>query len=728
MKKLIALTLAVIMLAAALAGCAAPKASYGSNVRVTSSDAEDAAAWLTERLGDALTDRVVIGTDADGYDIDLSTLEDDGYIVRKLGGETAIFARTADGLVGGVRKYAKAVEAGEADALNVTFHEGYRIECLRLAGIDVGEYAITVDCENDYYRTEITNRYAKGLAGLIKKACGAELEIGGESEHKIVFRRIEADGWKEGSYHYFFENGDLIFEFTEQCGAKNGMVKFLDDECGWDDLYHGVDVLAEADLVDVPADTDVLCHTRFDHSFLTSMTRPYLAVQSSLHEAARGAWDYRAKIGYTDHYLGWVWGREYGYWGRINPEHLICLTDENVFDVVVEEVTAYIEDCLASGQVIGEGLTTILFGMEDGNTWCQCKNCVKVRLEEGKTWAGPVVRFTNRVEEAIDEAGYDGLKFPIFAYLGSNQPPLTAPNPDIYVQYVYDSQCIKHDLTGDQCWPTMAWQNGYFQHMNNKTQTDWIKGWLELTPNVIGRPGPLWPSYTTFTILDQTYEDVNCMSDVGVRWIYSDFDSGEETDPMLIVMELWNAMYFDADMTRTEFNEELARLMEKHYGSGWQHVKRYYDLLEATEIAGEFCVTSWGTPFWYMHDLDIYAASWDEMLDELALAERDADSAHQVDLIRRLRTAALYTGCALLYYGAYEFEDEATLDMLRERWDDMLATMASCGIENMKERNHILDSLDDTMWQEEYAQNRHAVIYVILGLDSMRPAPEGYSD
>ena len=168
---------------------------------------------------------------------------------------------------------------------------------------------------------------------------------------------------------------------------------------------------------------------------------------------------------------------------------------------------------------------------------------------------------------------------------------------------------------------------------------------------------------------------------------------------MLIVTELWNAMNFDPDMTRTEFYEEVARLHEKHYGSGWEHVKRYYDLLEATEIAGSFCVTSWGTASRYMHDLDIYAASWDEMLEELTLAEREADSAHQVDLIRRLRTAALYSGCVLLYDRAVGLEDAAALDMLRERWARMLEVMATTGIGNMIENNRILASLDDTVRQ-----------------------------
>ena len=60
MKRLISLILAAIMLVAVLASCAGtPTASYKSNIRLTSSDAADAAAWLTERLGNKLTDRIV---------------------------------------------------------------------------------------------------------------------------------------------------------------------------------------------------------------------------------------------------------------------------------------------------------------------------------------------------------------------------------------------------------------------------------------------------------------------------------------------------------------------------------------------------------------------------------------------------------------------------------------------------------------------------------------------
>ena len=58
MKKTLSLILAAILLTAALASCAvAPKEAY-AKIRLTSSDASDAAAWLAERLGARLTDRL----------------------------------------------------------------------------------------------------------------------------------------------------------------------------------------------------------------------------------------------------------------------------------------------------------------------------------------------------------------------------------------------------------------------------------------------------------------------------------------------------------------------------------------------------------------------------------------------------------------------------------------------------------------------------------------------
>ena len=165
-------------------------------------------------------------------------------------------------------------------------------------------------------------------------------------------------------------------------------------------------------------------------------------------------------------------------------------------------------------------------------------------------------------------------------------------------------------------------------------------------------------------------------------------------------------------------------------------MKRYYDLLEAAESAGDYCWTTWFSNFYYLYDLGLFADTWDEMLEELALAEREADSAHQVDLIRRVRAASLYSGSFLLYFRTYELGDEAALDVLRARWDEMFETLGTCGItkllstanyENLINYGELHSSLDETMWTE-FARDRELVVYKIMGLQTMRPAPEEYAN
>ena len=141
MKKTIALILCAVFIAAALASCAVPQTANTSNIRVTSSDAADAAEWLAGRIGEKAAN-VVLGTNADGYALDLSSLEDDGYFISARGGEDVlILAKTATGLDIAVRKYAKSVERGDAIA-DVTYHEGERVKKLTIAGNDISDIKV----------------------------------------------------------------------------------------------------------------------------------------------------------------------------------------------------------------------------------------------------------------------------------------------------------------------------------------------------------------------------------------------------------------------------------------------------------------------------------------------------------------------------------------------------------------------------------------------------------
>ena len=412
MKRALSLIIAAIMLAASLASCADRREGAGldPNITVTSSDAIGAAKWLEERL-DMFPDRIVLGTDASAYDVDVSALEDDGYIIRRTGDELALFARTPDGLDRAARRYAKAVQAGDTVS-DETFHEGYRIEELRLTGNDISTYAIRVESSSDSVCSWVTKNVAGTFSELFGIACGFAPEVSGKAEHYIVLRHVENDGFKDSSYNYHFENGDLIIEFAEIYGAKNGALLFLQNECGWTDLILGYDVLEEADLIDVPADLDVTVHPTLEGGLCQCIRN----CRSTLRKLNPSLAEYSYKIPSAHHALGEIWAT---YYSKRHFGHYPCLTDEDVIETCVEDIVAHIEGRIAAGEKLGEDIYHIDLGMEDGDgngtTFCNCKNCQSVYLEEGAAWAGPMIRFANRVEEEVDEAGYDGIKYSVFA-------------------------------------------------------------------------------------------------------------------------------------------------------------------------------------------------------------------------------------------------------------------------------------------------------------------------
>ena len=744
MKKLLSLVLAAILLAAALASCAAQSSPVlDPNITVTSSDAIGAARWLEERL-DMFPDRIILGTDAAAYGVDLSSLEDDGYIIRHIDGEIALFARTPEGLDRAARLYAKTVDAGDP-VDDVTYHEGYRIEKLLFAGVDAAEYAAIVEDSNEYNGRWVEKNVADTFAKLVKTACGAQLSPIDEAAHRVVFRRIEDESFKESSYHYYFADGDLIFEYADLAGARNGMARFLEDECGWTDLYYGFDDLAEADLVDVPAQTDVICHPRFGGIRMTTMGS--FRSDNTLAQLNYEAFSYKYRIPSAHHYLGAVWAKDYG--GQA-VGHMPCLTSDDVFEVTVEELSENVEGQFASGLKIGEGIEYINLGMEDSNYWCSCKSCLKTAFAEGYTWAGPMVLFANRVEEAMDELGYDGLKYSIFAYAGSNPPPKTVPNDDIYITFVCDGYCTRHSLNGTQCTGQCLSVRNVFGSVttgNNREEAEWIRGWCELSDNVYVRPAPLLAPMHAFTIIDQTYDDVTFLSECGVKCIYDEIYSSYEIDTNLIVTELWEAMLFDPDMTRTEYYEEVARLFEKYYGSGWQGVFDYVECLEETEMADDGCWSAWNSyaflSDYTQYDHAVYRELWDRMLDSLTQAEYDADSIEQQRRVKLLRMSALCSGCYSSYYFAYQENDDEKIAMLEERWAELIQITKDLGVYDQFRHGWspyglephypdgymFFDTLEETAWRGAWITSFYRDYPNILydaGYTEIRPMPEEY--
>ena len=720
MKRILAITLSAIMLAAALSGCASVPTSRTINPKIalTSSDASDAAEWLNSQLGGNLTDRVVLGTSTDGYGVDLSALENDGYVIRNFGGEIALFARTTDGLDRAVRRYAKAVKAG-AEVEDVTYHEGYRIESLTIAGADISEFAISVEGEWEYLRNQVKSVVAQGLSDLLNYACGVRVPFG-DAKHKIIFRETADESFKEATYSYRVENGDLIFEYADIMGANYGVNVFLEDELGWEQLSFGDDELAESDHAEIAEGLSVTVTPLFDKGY-----NPYDAgygrsfnIKTSLSGATNTMYSTYYKIPVACHGLtSYKWG---GYCPEFHTSQ-ICYTDEVVFNAIESSILDYTDKQLSAGKKIGDDLTFIDVAQGDNYRYCHCKNCIITYGEEGGAWSGAVVRWANRLAEEIEEEGYGGLVYGVFAYAGTNKPCLTKPRADVYVTYVTNGSCYYHFLDGSQCTGSsfdMAGVWGSNVRLNNKDfGADWMTGWGELCDqgNFYVWGYSLSNPIRDYTLIDRIYEDFHFMSECGVNAVFMEGEIGIGITINSIHHRLMVYLQLHPQITKQEYAEVVGKMLEHEYGDGWREIYRVIGLWEKAQLAADVCGCCWGYSAIAGHGQlgwNVYSENWEEIHSLIEGALAQTNSAKQEKQLKKLSITFLYNGCFGEFFRAYEAHDEQTLAKLDERWALMLERFADVGIDYHSFREmggtfSLFDTVEETafkLWIGERAK------------------------
>ena len=406
MKRTIALFLAAILVAAALVSLAyAPTAN--ARIRTTSDDAADAAAWLEERLGDRLSDRVVMGTDSAGYGVDLSALEDDGYIIRSVGAEIALFARTTDGLDRAARAYAKSVEAGEGIA-DAAYHEGYRIKRIEIAGRDISEY--TVFCENEPYLVAAANEFA----ARIKEACGVSLTVSTEASAapSISIGYVHDDSLNTCGYRWTVDENGLALLCSDgykPSSAHYGVVRFLENALGWFGLSFGYEALVEAELISLPVgesggETNAFGQIAVygdSHCPSDLFEHPYGSL-NGIPTACHGL--------QSNKFGGALSTSPNRNWENDQP----CWLSEEFLEESYEDILAYIEKILSTGCVIGEDFFFVDIAHGDNDNWCACRDCTKLYRDEGATHSAHIVTWANDLIAEINKVR-PGLFYGIFA-------------------------------------------------------------------------------------------------------------------------------------------------------------------------------------------------------------------------------------------------------------------------------------------------------------------------
>ena len=487
MKNVLCILLAAVFIASALASCSAePTAAISASIRLTTSDAFDAAAWLTDRLGDKLTDKLVLGTDADGYGVDVSALEADGYVIRSLGGEVALFARTTDGLDRAVRKYAHTVESG-APVADVTFHEGYRVKSLTIAGNDVSEYAIVRVTEDD----PCVKTAAETLAKYIEKACGAALPVCTEADftstgraHRIAISSGDASLGDEGFTISIGEDGTLTVSGGVWRGSLFGVYDLLED-IGW--RFVGA--------AWIPTDRQEYLyeaeHVELDSS-LNRTELPSIPIRggfSSLKQKNTYSTHLNAKYGgygfsiRSCHGLqnnnDAIFSGEYeGVYDRDADGHQPCFTNEEILEAIDSYALRSVKKRIDAGQQIGREIIDVDVAQWDSTPYCECKNCRAVFKEEG-CHTGALLRMVNRVAALLDE-NYQGVYASFLVYTEASQlPKITRPAHNVLCAFCFYCggyfSCSNHCISGDECASSLAGA------VTNKIPAKIFEEWLEVT-------------------------------------------------------------------------------------------------------------------------------------------------------------------------------------------------------------------------------------------------------
>ena len=723
MKKLLSLALCCVIAASSLASCAQSAAkNYSPKITVSSSEAEESALYLTNRLGENLTDSVYItvGT-SDG--VDMTDFEDDGYIVRVEDGCALIAGKTAAGLNAAARKYANAVEKNESDGLSAVYHEGSRVDKFTIAGNDISEYAIEYPAENNENMLFAVSEFTQ----LLKKACGVDLPASEGITNRrcaVEFRFTDDEGLRDDGYKYYIEGSRLVIEGAAARGCMYGVYRFFEKEFEWKMLIVGLSVLPESDLIALEDGLFVtetpMCD--FYNQMLSSYGLIYQGTSRNERTEATTAQLSYGPVKAANHGL-----QKNNEWLQSHSPSIhvpqICYTDEDIRLTLCDSLTEYIDGLLASGRVIGESLKSIDISQGDNAWYCHCTNCMKVYLEEGGAVSGAVVRWANEVEETMSE-NYDGLKYLIFAYHGTQPACKTAPNENVYVTYCTDGGCSAHPMTGRKCTDKRSAYGLSDDPLYNNIDFDrWLEEWCALSDNIY-----VWDydmgNFQPYVIIDQLYEEFQRYRELGVRGLYW-MRHWARFGTELIEIAMAEELMWNPDMTREEYGELASRYFELEYGEGYRYIEEYTEMrLEAQKGVG--CWDSWGysdvttdtlNPYYFIENAD----RMEELLERAVhLAETDLQRT-QCELL----TVAMYYGvCYSEYFKAYDDGNTARIAELSEKYDLMISRLKSNGysIKNIKVMGNTAVSISETLEKEAWSNWKSARRNLHQG-ETVRPAP-----
>ena len=490
---------------------------------------------------------IVIGS-ARKSGIDTDELTIDGYEIALDGNKVYIDSATADGLYLGAVRFINTCTSGDdvrftARTAERKPHE-YPVEKLMINGNDISKYTV-------YYPENASQNTLTAVDDLVKyieKATGTKLpkSTAKPGAYGIVVDEttVVIDGSVNKSIDNFkvkSEGNSIRLMGSAERGAAYASYDFLEEYLGCVFLSENSDYVKPADEINVK-----------DVDYTES---PIFAIRDNYNSAAVPELKFRD--------CSWTSANGIHTFAALAPdfckqyENQPCLLDEAVYEQVMENVIKKIEE-KPTAQMVS-------VSMNDNTNWCGCEKCAPVIEEVGYTEY--LIRFVNRVAEAVENKGYKDILIHTFAYTVALEAPKTPPRENVIVQYAPIDACISHPMNAE-C--NHSWSRAY----SGKYLEEWgktgCKMYLWTYNGDYGGPVPHADiCYKTMSENAKYYVECGV-----IGWLAVPSDDREDIfgDFGVLRNYLISKFMWDPYITEEEYVELVSDFMMGYYGAGWKNV------------------------------------------------------------------------------------------------------------------------------------------------------------
>jgi hypothetical protein len=334
---------------------------------------------------------------------------------------------------------------------------------------------------------------------------------------------------------------------------------------------------------------------------------------------------------------------------RVSKEGQLCLTNPEVLKIATAKVFEWIKE--------NPNATTYSVTQNDGEGYCECKNCKKVDDAE-ESHAGTLLHFVNKIADSVRKV-YPDVKLQTFAYAYTEAPPKTVrPADNILVELCHYNYCSAHAL--ESC-------------SSHKTFTSRLERWFAIADKVT-----VWDYCTNFANYLMPFpnfetfkKDVKYYKDHKAYGLYAEGANtvgknggGEfgELRSWVFSQLMWNADR-DAQALIDEFVTHV-------YGSSAKYISQYISLLHDQVKPDSVYFSIWSIPM-DMNYLNPQTIQKADSLFTLARKAADGDTA----LLKRIELAYLpiiYTKLSFYSVGGSAYVSREKAGALITDFEDRL--------------------------------------------------------